>query len=96
MEEEGRVDREHGSLQSQHPDVEWRSRGKPKPFQVVAKATTREEEEGAKTYQKGHPVKGCQNGWRMSIARRHPDVPAESPLDGSHGCGILGPASFVA
>ena len=56
----------------------------PKSFKVVAKAITQEEEEEAKTYQKGHPVKGCQNGWRMSIACRHPDVPAESPLDGSH------------
>ena len=56
----------------------------PKSFKVVAKAITQEEEEEAKTYQKGHPVKGCQNGWRMSIACRHPDVPAESPVDGSH------------
>ena len=57
----------------------------PKSFEVVAKAIAQEEEEEAKTYQKCHPVKGCQNGWRMSIACRHPDVPAESPVDGSHG-----------
>ena len=38
MEEEGRVDREHGRLPSQHPDIEW-----------SAKAITQEEEEGAKT-----------------------------------------------
>ena len=56
----------------------------PKSFKVVAKAITQEEEEQAKTHEKGHPVSGCQNGWRMSIACRHPDVPAESPVDGSH------------
>ena len=56
----------------------------PKSFKVVAKAITQEEEEQAKTHEKGHPVSGCQNGWRMSIACRHPNGPAESPLDGSH------------
>ena len=59
----------------------------PKSFKVVAKAITQEEEEQAKTHEKGQPVSGCQNGWRMSIACRHPDVPAESPVDGSHQVG---------
>ena len=56
----------------------------PKSFKVVAKAITQEEEEQAKTHEKSHPVSGCQNGWRMSIACRHPNGPAESPVDGSH------------
>ncbi len=33
----------------------------PTLFKVVHEATTPEEEE-VKIYQKGHPVKGCQNG----------------------------------
>ena len=48
MEAEGRLDREYGALQNQHPDAEWGAAEQPKPFNIVAKATT--QEAGAKTY----------------------------------------------
>ena len=41
----------------------------PTLFKVVTEATTPEEEDEAKIYQKGHPVKGCQNRWRRSHPR---------------------------
>ena len=48
----------------------------PTLFKVFPEATAPEEEEEVKIYQKGHPVKGCQNGWRRSYPQRHPYVTA--------------------